>query len=202
MQVKALSCKEEAKYCVWTWSRNAEWKNVMRTDKSKFENHFGKHGRCILWAKEERDQMWQRTVEQQESFFFFSLNIWHVFCVLLKMKYYIYILHRPNTFFLGIPFAYWRKTLGLFVVLWQYRVHFEDKKNQPESDEFMRLWVTCVDNLLPWHFLLSYVDTSRCGPFLALSHAFQFGPSTHRKKFLTTQVHMPNVITRRFLPAL
>lgn len=33
------------------------WKNVMRTDKSKFENHFGKHARCILWAKEERDQM-------------------------------------------------------------------------------------------------------------------------------------------------
>lgn len=48
-----------------------------------------------------------------KNLFFFSLNIWHVFCVLLKMKYYIYILHRPNTFFLGIPFAYWRKTLGL-----------------------------------------------------------------------------------------
>lgn len=137
-----------------------------------------------------------------KNLFFFQLK--HLTCFLCSVKNEILYLYFTQTkhLFLGIPFAYWRKTLGLFVVLWQYRVHFEDKKNQPESDEFMRLWVTCVDNLLPWHFLLSYVDTSRCGPFLALSHAFQFGPSTHRKKFLTTQVHMPNVITRRFLPAL
>lgn len=198
MQVKALSCKEEAKYCMnMIQSGKMLCGQTNQNLKIILENMY-----VAFCGLRKRGTKCDKELLSSKNLFFFSLNIWHVFCVLLKMKYYIYILHRPNTFFLGIPFAYWRKTLGLFVVLWQYRVHFEDKKNQPESDEFMRLWVTCVDNLLPWHFLLSYVDTSRCGPFLALSHAFQFGPSTHRKKFLTTQVHMPNVITRRFLPAL
>lgn len=56
MQVKTTMQKENPYINNLQKRTDAKWKNVSRSDKTTFQIVFGKHGRCVLWATEEKNQ--------------------------------------------------------------------------------------------------------------------------------------------------